>query len=761
MQIHELNTFGGTLGANDFFATDNSIDTSKVSAADMFAPLNTRIDNIIAGPASSAEEVIDARLGADGKAYDSLGDAIRDQLSDVNVDASQIANAILNITGDVLPLSLELGSINTNTGRDTERTDGAYLRTGFLPVTANGKYSLFSNNGNSARVAIHAIFYNSSKTFLNTVFLGYVSANAYTTYNFTAPNNAGYVRFRLGGTNMTVAQETLKLTYYDAGGVPAYKGVINTVGLDLNNFVTPGVWQLNDFGNYRPNNYPVAANGKIIVLSNNNPLTSATTFQFIFTYQNGAYYRSSGTNETWNNWTRLADVSDTLYNFGNVLTTGLDLNGGDFIHPGMWTINDPASYPVKNCPTDKRCRIISFTSHTNNTIYTYQIVVDADNTFERFSTSSGAWTQWTHRNALHKGNSFDCVFTASTAFVNNYDISRDTGETGRVSRMYALYDAVTDPDVTITKETLGRDASNTFDIYNYKVSLNTGNKPVVLLIVGEHGDELNSAMVGYYAYREIVTGVLKKYLNFVDFWVVPLMNPYGYEHQTRNNANDVNLNRDFPAEWAFSTSAHNKTGEYSLSQPETVIIYDLLVNNRDKFLFICNKHDTGSIATKIDTAQEDKVAYVSSYIKTDSVTNRGVSLYENNQVRTTDSWIITDCDVDLSATNLIVTRNVKTPGSLDLFANSIGIHGSLLEVCGSAYYSTDTNHHYSSQHRNDLNRLGLDFFVNYLSQTIEHNSAILDNDDLIDLVRYYTRTLVEGSYVDTEQYWNGSELVNI
>lgn len=761
MQIHELNTFGGTLGANDFFATDNSTDTSKVSAADMFAPLNARIDNIIAGPASSAEEVIDARLGADGVTYDSLGKAIRDQFSDVTVDASQIANAILNITGEVLPINLELGSINTNTGADTTKTDGSFLRTGFLPVTASGQYSLFSNNGNSARVAIFAIFYNASKAFISSVFLGYVQANTSATYNFAAPNNASFVRFRIGGTNMTVAQETLKLTYYDAGGVPSYKGIINTAGLDLNNFVTPGVWQLNDFGNYKPANYPVDANGKVIVLSNNNPLTTVSTFQFVVTYKDGFYYRSSGADGTWNGWTRLADISDTLYSFGNVLTTGLDLNSGDFIHPGTWTINDPTSYPVKNCPTNKKCRIISFASHTNNTIYTYQIVIDADNVFERFSTGSGIWTQWTHKNALHKDNSFDCVFTASTAFVNNYDISRDQGETGRVSRLYALYDAVTDTDVTITKETLGRDASNTFDIYNYKVSLNTGDKPVVLLIVGEHGDELNSAMLGYYAYREIVTGALKKYLNFVDFWVVPLMNPYGYEHQTRNNANDVNLNRDFPAEWAYNTSAHNKTGNYSLSQPEAELIYDLLVDNKDKILFMCNKHDTGSIATKIDTAQEDKVAYISSYCKTDTVTNKGVSLYQNNQVRTTDPWIITDCDVDLSATDLIVTRNVKTAGSLDLFANSIGIHGSLLEVCGSAYYSTDSSYHYSTQHRNDLARLGLDFFVNYLSQTIESNSAILDNDDLIGLVRYYTRTLDGGSYIVTEQYWNGSELVDI
>lgn len=87
MQIHELNTFNGELGSNTFVAVDNGQDTGKASISQVLADtndtldqLNERIDNIIAGPASSAEEVIDARLGADGKTYDSLGDAVRGQI---------------------------------------------------------------------------------------------------------------------------------------------------------------------------------------------------------------------------------------------------------------------------------------------------------------------------------------------------------------------------------------------------------------------------------------------------------------------------------------------------------------------------------------------------------------------------------------------------------------------------------------------------------------------------------------------------------
>lgn len=98
MEIHELNTFSGTLGSGDYFATDNGTDTSKISASDMFGPLEERIDNIIAGPASSAQEVIDARLGANGVTYSSLGDAIREQITEAESNIDTILNDIIDFS---------------------------------------------------------------------------------------------------------------------------------------------------------------------------------------------------------------------------------------------------------------------------------------------------------------------------------------------------------------------------------------------------------------------------------------------------------------------------------------------------------------------------------------------------------------------------------------------------------------------------------------------------------------------------------------
>jgi len=89
MQIHELNNFTGTLGSGAYLAIDDGTDTGKISSQELLAATEARIDNIIAGPAPSAEEIVDARLGADGVTYPSLGDAIRDQFTDVKSDLSR------------------------------------------------------------------------------------------------------------------------------------------------------------------------------------------------------------------------------------------------------------------------------------------------------------------------------------------------------------------------------------------------------------------------------------------------------------------------------------------------------------------------------------------------------------------------------------------------------------------------------------------------------------------------------------------------
>lgn len=112
MQIHELNNFTGTLGSGAYLAIDDGNDTGKISSQGLLAATEARIDNIIAGPAPSAEEIVDARLGDDGVTYPSLGDAIRDQVGDLksavkalfdsaNLSSSAIIQGGTDLSGNV------------------------------------------------------------------------------------------------------------------------------------------------------------------------------------------------------------------------------------------------------------------------------------------------------------------------------------------------------------------------------------------------------------------------------------------------------------------------------------------------------------------------------------------------------------------------------------------------------------------------------------------------------------------------------------
>lgn len=81
--------------------------------------LQTRVDNIITptGEAPSAAEVQDARIGADGITYDTVGNAIREQISNLNnVMRKYIFDKTISINATWIRASINTdGSLNTNT----------------------------------------------------------------------------------------------------------------------------------------------------------------------------------------------------------------------------------------------------------------------------------------------------------------------------------------------------------------------------------------------------------------------------------------------------------------------------------------------------------------------------------------------------------------------------------------------------------------------------------------------------------------------
>ena len=162
MQIHELDNYTGDLDSTAYAAIDNGNDTGKVAVPTILAEvnsdintLNERVDNLLSGLTQDSE-VIDARLGADGTLYDSLGAAVREQFDSVNANMDLFRKKAKILISN---FAIEEGSIDSsgsNIVRNTHERTADYL-TSIYPLYVDATAA-------TDTVLIRA--YNSSKTFL-------------------------------------------------------------------------------------------------------------------------------------------------------------------------------------------------------------------------------------------------------------------------------------------------------------------------------------------------------------------------------------------------------------------------------------------------------------------------------------------------------------------------------------------------------------------------------------------------------------------
>jgi hypothetical protein len=157
------------------------------------------------------------------------------------------------------------------------------------------------------------------------------------------------------------------------------------------------------------------------------------------------------------------------------------------------------------------------------------------------------------------------------------------------SQFYALYDAMvgTKSDgYKVTKTLVGRDQSDTYDIYKY-VFEPAEYERTILLSSGMHGIEITPMFTLLTMMQSVYAGStgieLFDYLhNSVRVVVIPLQNPWGFSQPTRiyPNSRWVNENKNFgiKSEWeAFNAPAYGNTsnpyqgkGTAPFSEAETV-----------------------------------------------------------------------------------------------------------------------------------------------------------------------------------------------
>lgn len=111
-------------------------------------------------------------------------------------------------------------------------------------------------------------------------------------------------------------------------------------------------------------------------------------------------------------------------------------------------------------------------------------------------------------------------------------------------------------------------------------SLSTGDpqKPAFLFFNGIHGWEWEAGY-GLLHLMELLATDPPEGLSLKDYYikVIPQLNPYGYDHDFRQNANGVDLNRNFPCGWdefeggddIYQPWDYDYKGPFAASEPET------------------------------------------------------------------------------------------------------------------------------------------------------------------------------------------------
>lgn len=170
----------------------------------------------------------------------------------------------------------------------------------------------------------------------------------------------------------------------------------------------------------------------------------------------------------------------------------------------------------------------------------------------------------------------------------------------KADAVYAMYDSLASQYPSyITKDVLGEDAfGNEIAAYRmtparatvklsgamYESDRVKAKIPTILITCGMHGNEHSSALVTYLMFRQMCEQTDNEQVNVlrhdVNFIVIPVANPSGWNAYTRKNAAGIDLNRNF--ENGFTVEPVGSSvygGDSPLSQPETQYIRRILDEN--------------------------------------------------------------------------------------------------------------------------------------------------------------------------------------
>ena len=296
----------------------------------------------------------------------------------------------------------------------------------------------------------------------------------------------------------------------------------------------------------------------------------------------------------------------------------------------------------------------------------------------------------------------------------------------------------------VTKEVLGKDATNTYDILHYSINPHTdvqinggmgrasAKNLRILLLGGTHGSEY----LAHYSMYMFVKDLLENHDNndaLSYIWynsvleVIPTINPYGFAHYTVTNGNGVNINRNFDINWQYIADGATKSGDAPFSEAETNIVVNFINSFSDVFLTIF-PHVSGLVDSNRN------IAYIMTAFRSDG--NIGLVFGKTLQkyVRERYPFVFSESSIFSQA---LVYKSTAPGGTITGTAADWltyhGKHGFILEV-GDLWGTS-----FPSGTSDDLQRIYITIFGRLLRVFISKNRDVLsDNYAYIPLIKYST-----------------------
>src|SRR5699024_4496756 len=136
----------------------------------------------------------------------------------------------------------------------------------------------------------------------------------------------------------------------------------------------------------------------------------------------------------------------------------------------------------------------------------------------------------------------------------------DNAQSVKSQEIYDLYNGLVFNYPEYVKRTNLGSVDGQWNIYGYtfnpiRLDSHLGNDiPKIIITTGTHGDEKGPVYSTYNLFNKICNhwreNEILEFLRFnIEFIVVPIVNPSGFDANTRRNYNNVDLNRNFPEEW--------------------------------------------------------------------------------------------------------------------------------------------------------------------------------------------------------------------